>query len=63
MTLLLLTFMVAVGGIVVGLLVDWPKGGRGWSWKQARFLIASVVLLVTIVALFFYVASTRNFGE
>lgn len=45
-----LVFLIALCGTVVGLLQVRPWGGRGWEWKRARLLIASVAVLVVAVA-------------
>lgn len=52
LNLLVITFLIALGGVVVGLVVAWPRGGRGWSWKWAGLAIASALLLAAVVAVF-----------
>ncbi len=47
-TILLLIFVTALAGVVVGLVQAWPRG-QGWSWKRAWLLIASAVVLVAVV--------------
>ncbi len=61
--LLVVTFVIALGGVIVGLVVAWPRGGRrGWSWKWAGLLIASALLLAAVVAVFTDFANS-DWGE
>ena len=46
----LVTFLVAVGGVVVGLVQAWPKGGRSWDWKWALLFTPSAAVAGYVIA-------------
>ncbi len=59
-TIFILISLVALGGVVVGVVKVWPKAGRGWDWKWALLLMPSAVVVAYICMWWYFLLTHEN---